>query len=44
MKRPRSLDNLLGVTLIAFALLCSSALVHDALGSFDLSNPVTTQA
>lgn len=44
MKRPRSLDDLLGVTLLAFALLCSSALVHDALGSFDLFTPATTQA
>jgi hypothetical protein len=44
MKRPRSLDNLLGVCLFAFALLCSSALVHDTLGSFDLLTPTTTQA
>ena len=44
MKRPRSLDDLLGVALFAFALLCSSALVHDALGSFAFSNPTAAQA
>lgn len=40
----RSLDDLLSVVLVAFALLCSSALLHDALSTFDISSATSAQA
>lgn len=41
---PRSLDDLLSVALVAFAVLCSSALLLDTLSPFDAPTAPSAQA
>lgn len=44
MKHPRSLDDLLPLVLVAFALLSGSALLFDVVHSFDDRQAASAQA